>query len=291
MPLLASGTGPGSVASSSPDHPNPEHRGVHEEPFTYTEVMRNVAAKNRRLPLVIVNHMYNDYLGGRASLTRTGASGTADVPIPANVRMYDIAGAAHINLREQNKACREGHSQLDWSPVLRAQLVALDEWVRGQAAPPPSRLLVLEPRTNDSDVLQAPAYLTSAIVLAPKLDSDGNPIGGIRLPDVAVPIASHGYLNAPRTVTVCRQAGTYRPFARTEMDRKSTNDTRLSLEERYPSGLNEYVSKIRQAVRALIRERLLLEEDGIVITHAAAENPSFRPSTPRSRGSTGTAIQ
>lgn len=291
LPLLASGTGPGSVASVSPGRDNPEHRGVHEEPFTYADVMKHVGAKNRRLPLVIVNHMYNDYLGGRASLTRTGASGTADLAIPENVRMYDIAGAAHINEREQNKACREGHSQLDWSPALRAQLVALDEWVRGKAAPPPSQLLVLEPRTDDPDVLQAPAYLASAIVLAPKLDGDGNPLGGIRLPDMVVPIASHGYMNAPLTVLICRQSGTYRPFARTVTERKSANDKRLSLEERYPGGLNEYVSKIRQAVRSLIRERMLLEEDGIVITHAAAENPSFRPSTPRSRGSTGTVTR
>ena len=130
--------------------------------------MKHVAAKNRRLPLVIVNHMYNDYLGGRASLTRTGASGTTDMPIPANVRMYDIAGAAHINEREQNKACREGHSQLDWSPALRAQLVALDEWVQGKAAPPPSQLLVLEPRTNDPDVLQAPCLSCLSHSLGPK---------------------------------------------------------------------------------------------------------------------------
>jgi hypothetical protein len=291
LPLLASGTGPGSVASVSPGHENPEYRGVHEEPFTYAEVMKHVAAKNRRLPLVIVNHMYNDYLGGRASLTRTGASGTNDLPIPENVRMYDIAGAAHINEREQNKACREGHSQFDWSPALRAQLVALNEWVQGKATPPSSRLLVLEPRPNDPDVMQAPAYLASATVLVPKLDGDGNPLGGIRLPDMVVPIASHGYMNAPLRVLICRQAGTYRPFARTVAERKTANDGRLSLEERYPDGLNEYVSKIRQAVRSLIRERLLLEEDGIVIIHAAAENPSFRPSTPRSRGSTGTVTR
>jgi hypothetical protein len=32
-----------------------------------------------------------DYYSLRASLGRTGASGTADQPLPANVRMYDIA--------------------------------------------------------------------------------------------------------------------------------------------------------------------------------------------------------
>jgi len=291
LPVLASGAGPGSVASVTPGHANPEHRGVHEEPFTYADMMKQVGAKNRRLPVVIVNHMYNDYLGGRASLTRTGTGGTTDMPIPANVRMYDIAGGAHVNVREQNKECREGHSQLDWSPALRAQLVALDDWVRGKGAPPPNQLMVLEPRTSDPDVLQAPAYLAPAVVLVPKLDPDGNPLGGISLPDIAVPIASHGYPNAPATVLICRQAGTYRPFARTVTERKGANDVRLSLEERYPGGLNEYTSKMRQAARSLIGERLLLEEDGIVISHAAAEHPSFRPSAPRSRGSTANATR
>ena len=58
--------------------------------------------------------------------------------------MYDISGAQHINGRDRNKDCSEIPGQLDWSPALRAQLVALDEWVRGKAEPPPSRLFALE---------------------------------------------------------------------------------------------------------------------------------------------------
>jgi len=34
LPLMASGTGPGTVAGSTPAPPNLEHRGVHEEPLT-----------------------------------------------------------------------------------------------------------------------------------------------------------------------------------------------------------------------------------------------------------------
>jgi hypothetical protein len=272
MPLLDAGPGPTSVASETPGHSNPEHRGVHEEPFTYADAMKAVAAKQRDLPKVIVNNTYNDYMGGRAGLVRTGAKGTAEVALPANVRMYDISGAPHTNSRDKNKDCTEGQGQLDWSPALRAELVALDEWVRGKAAPPPSRLFAIEARTGDAEVFQAPAYLAGAVVMFPKRGADGNAQSGVVLPDVAAPIASHGFMNSPLTTMACRQAGTYRPFAK------------AALEMRYPGGLNEYVTKVRLAVNSLIADRLLLAEDGAVIINAAAENPAFAPSRPRARG-------
>jgi hypothetical protein len=270
IPLLDSGPGPGSVAWDTPGHSKPELRGVHEEPLTWADAMQ----AQHRPPRIVVNNTYNDYMGGRASLTRTGVRGTAQAAIPDNVRVYDIAGAPHTNSREKNKDCTEGQGQLDWSPALRAQLVALNEWVRGKAAPPPSRLFTLEARADDPEVLQAPAYLAGAVVTVPKLDRDHSPTSGVMLPDLAVPIASHGYMNSPLTTLACRQAGTYRPFAK------------AALEERYPGGINEYVAKVRMAVRSLVADRLLLEEDGVVIVHAAAENPSFPPTKPRSRGST-----
>jgi hypothetical protein len=283
MPLLDAGPGPTSVASETPGHSNPEHRGVHEEPFTWADAM-NAAARRRELPKVIVNNTYNDYMGGRAALARTGIKGTVDVAIPQNVRIYDISGAPHTNSRAKNKDCTEGQGQLDWSPALRAELVALDEWVRGKAAPPPSRLFAVEARPGDTEVFQAPAYLAGAVVVAPKRDRDGNAHSGVVLPDVAVPIASHGYMNAPLTTLACRQAGTYRPFANTAAERRDRNDERLSLEELYPGGVNEYVTKIRLAVQSLVADRLLLADDGAVIVNAAAENPAFAPTKPRARG-------
>jgi hypothetical protein len=284
IPLIAAGPGPGSVAAATPSHTDAELRGVHEEPLTYGDTMKAVVAKNRKLPRVIVSHAYNDYLGGRAALTRTGARATTDQPMPDNVRMYDISGSPHINGRGRNAECGEGPGQIDWSPAVRAQLVALDEWVRGKA-PPSSRLFELEARPQDAEVFQAPKYLVNAVVMVPKRDRDGNAMSGLVLPDVAVPIASHGYMNAPLTVQACRQAGTYRPFAKTAAER-AANDTRVALDERYPGGVNEYVGKVRQASRTLVAERLLLEEDAAVIVNAAAENAAFAPTRPRSRGAT-----
>ncbi|QJR12900.1 hypothetical protein DSM104443_03994 [Usitatibacter rugosus] len=272
MPLLDAGPGPTSVASETPGHTNPEHRGVHEEPFTYGEVMKVAGPKYTKLPLVMVNHTYNDYMGGRAALSRTGAKGSADLPIPDNVRMYDIAGAPHTNSRTKNKDCDEGQGQIDWSPALRAQLVALDLWVQGKASPPANKLFALEARPTDGEVFQAPKYLTGSVLMVPKLDRDHNPMSGVVLPDLMVPIASHGYMNSPLSVMACRQAGTYRPF------------TKEVLEARYPGGVNEYMTKIRLAVRDLESQKLLLEDDGAVIVNAAAENPAFAPSRPRARG-------
>ena len=284
LPLLAAGPGPGSVAWQTPSHTEPELRGVHEEPFAYGDVMKVAQTKYRKLPRVVVNHAYNDYLGGRAALTRTGAQGIVDLPIPENVRMFDISGSPHINGRAKNPECTEAPGQIDWAPAVRAQLVLLDEWVRG-TTPPASRLFELETRLSDPEVFQAPRFLAGAMVMVPKRDLDGNAMSGVVLPDVAVPIASHGYMNAPLTVMACRQSGTYRPFAKTTADRKP-DDTRVALNVRYPGGINEYLTRIRVATRALVAERLLLAEDAVVIENAAAENTAFTPTTPRARGAT-----
>lgn len=273
MPLMATGAGPGSdAASNTPGLSNPEFRGVHEEPFTYSNVIQFARKKNRgKLPVIIVHQAYNDYMGGRAGLTRTGTAGLVDVAFPENVRMFDMAGAPHSTGRAKNPECAEGPSQLDFSPALRAQLVALDEWTRGKP-PPANRLFVLEARPEDREIFQAPAYLPGARVGVPALDRDRNPTTGVLLPDVAVPVASYGNMNSPLTTAACRQAGTYRPFAKEV------------LEQRYPGGFNEYVGKVRATARALVADRLLLEEDAAVIVNAAADNTAFTPTRPRARG-------
>lgn len=285
IPLLDTGPGPGSVAAATPGAANAEMRGVHETPFTWGEVMKAVEGKYKGMPRVVVNNTYNDYLGGRASLVRTGTGG-ADTPVPGNVRIYDVSGAPHTNSRAKNPDCAEGQGQLDWSPALRAQLALLDEWVQRKGVPPPSRLFDIEVRPADAEVFQAPKYLAGAVVQVPKRDRDGNAMSGVVLPDVAVPIASHGYMNSPLAVMACRQAGTYRPFALTAEERKAKNDERLSLEERYPGGVNEYVTKVRLAAQGLVTDRLLLPEDAAIIVNAAAENPAFAPTKPRARGAT-----
>jgi len=246
--------------------------------------MQRLIAKNKFLPRVMVANMNTDYLSTRTSLIRTGAKGTTEAPLPSNVRMYDVAGAAHMNERLRSKACEDELGQLDWSPAVRAQLVALDDWVRTRADPPASRLMPLGPQRGDPRVLDVPKFLPGAVVLVPQVDQDGNSLGGVRLPDLEVPLGQHGDLNTPMTNGTCRLGGSYRPFARTAADRKARNDAKLSLEERYPGGLNEYTSRIRTAARNLVADRLLLPEDAAVIENAAADNAAFALTPPRARG-------
>ncbi len=282
LPLMASGTGPVTVAGSTPAPPNLEHRGVHEEPFTYAAVVARLQARNEPLPKIFVTHFNIDYMGGRASLTRTGAHGIVDLALPDNVRMYDIAGSAHLNMREQYKLCESMHGQLDWSPPLRAQLIALNLWVSEQLEPPPTCLMLLRPARDDETVYGAPRYLPGATVLVPQTDADDNPLGGIQVPDVAVPLGTHGRPNAPLTNVICRLAGTYKPFFALQQERLEANDPRLSLEERYPEGLNQYVQRVREVSDQLVAQRYLLEADAAVIVNAAADEIRLKPKPTRS---------
>lgn len=277
LPLMASGLGPNSVASSTPSPAVPEHRGVHEEPFSYDALIVALSARKETPPKIFVTHYNIDYMGGRASLTRTGAHGTAQRVIPSMIRMYDIAGAAHLNVREQNKECQYLHGQLDWSPPLRAQLFALNQWVTGNVTPAQSTLMSLrKPRENEG-VFLAPAYLPQATVLVPETDGDDNPVGGVRMPDVSVPLGTHGRPNAPLTNSICRLAGSYKPFAASTEERSKGTDPRLSLQERYPGGLNEYVRRVREASDQLVVARHLLPDDAAVIVNAAADEKLFVP--------------
>ncbi len=277
LPLMASGTGPASVASSTPAPPNLEHRGVHEAPFTYNEVLTTMRARQEPLPKIFVTHYTTDYLGGRASLTRTGSQGSTDISLAPEIRMYDIAGAAHLNLRERNADCTELPGQLDWSAPLRAQLYALNQWLAQGVEPPKSALMPLRKPETSEGVYIEPKYLPTAAVLVPQTTVDGNVIGGIQLPDVAVPLGTHGRQNSPLTNSVCRLAGSYQAFANTKAEREARTDSRLSLEERYPGGLTQYVKAVREASDKLVADRYLLNEDAAVIVNAAADEKLFVP--------------
>ena len=97
----------------------------------------------------------------------------------------------------------------------------------------------------------------------PKTDVDGNDIAGVRLPDVAVPLATYtgwSLRAGPQANDGCEAAGQYIPFARTRADREASGDPRLSVEERYPNFASYRHAAIR-AIDGLVRQRLMLCED------------------------------
>ena len=109
----------------------------------------------------------------------------------------------------------------------------------------------------------------------PALDADGNVRAGIRLPDIAVPLATQAgwnYRNASigAPERLAGEIGSYIPFAQTRADRARANDPRLSIEERY-RGRDEYVGKFAASAVELVQHGYLLAEDvADLLRHAAA---------------------
>jgi hypothetical protein len=274
LPIMQSGVGPESSANRTPSFEDPEFRGVIEEPLTIDEIITRLEARGESPPKIFLVNSQSDYLSLRASLARTGASGTGERAIPANVRMYDIAGASHVTVMEAPRQCKLHPAILDWTPVSRALLVRLDVWVASNSEPPPSRLMPLEPATNDPTVLRAPAHLPNAIVQRPRRDADGNSLGGVRLPDLAVPLGAHAAQNQPLSPN-CMLIGAYLPFAHTKAEREAAKDSRLSLAERYRHR-DDYVNRIRVAARELEQAGFLLREDAAIIMQSAAASPAFK---------------
>lgn len=99
-----------------------------------------------------------------------------------------------------------------------------------------------------------------------KVDSDGNEVAGIRVPDVAAPIATTtGWaLRAPAfgggPWDGCESSGQWIPFKATKAERLAAGDPRPSLEERYKDHAG-YVKAVEKEVRKLEQRQLLLPAD------------------------------
>jgi hypothetical protein len=274
LPILRSGTGPGSSADGAPSFADPEFPGVHDGVLTIGEIVAKVEGRGEIPPKMLMLNSTVDYSSIRASLGRTGAHGTTDLPLPANVRMYDVAGASHATVVKADQ-CTLPPGRLDWAPVARATLQRLDQWVAVNKAPPVTRLMPLQPAKDDPTVLQAPKNLPDAVVQVPQRDADGNPIGGVRLPDIAVPLGVNGAQNEPLSFT-CSLVGAFLPFAQTK---DSTDGRHPSLAERYKDQ-SDYMNRIRVAARVVETEGFLLPEDAAVIINSAAVAPIFKQKEP-----------
>jgi hypothetical protein len=274
LPILQTGTGPESSGNGAPSFASPEFPGVNDGPLAIGEIIAKVEARGEIPPKMLLINSTTDYYSLRASLGRTGASGTADQPIPANVRMYDIAGGSHVVVPKAPD-CRLLPGRLDWAPVSRAGLLRLDAWVAVNTEPPPTVLMPLEPAGSEPPALRAPSYLPNAVIQVPRRDTDGNAVGGVRLPDLAVPLGTHGGQNQPQSFT-CTLVGSFAAFAATKAQRESAGDSRPSIAERYRNR-DDYVGRIRVAAQDLIERGFLLPEDAAVIIQAAASSALFGP--------------
>ncbi|MBS1857206.1 MAG: hypothetical protein JST11_17685 [Acidobacteria bacterium] len=91
-----------------------------------------------------IMHVFSssEYWNQRASLTVTEMNGRYDAWIPGNVRIYHIAGTQHTPAAfpPTRGVCQQLMNPNDWTPHLRALLVALEQWVLQDVEPPPSEI-------------------------------------------------------------------------------------------------------------------------------------------------------
>ena len=259
------------------------------------------ATQAKVVPKIIYTSSSWEYWGSAASTIHTTLTGE-DIQIPNSSRVYLFAGTQHVPARMPVRETPETRGQLppnpmDYRPALRALYVALDHWVRTNAEPPASRYpkvaehsLVQRSAFNEAGLLSInvpqaaqPAFRLDNgeqesgiptivppragkpyMVLLPQVDDDGNELPGIRMPALAVPLATHAGWNlrspaigAPRELV--QLVGSMHPFARTR-DERAQGDTRAPVTERYASRAN-YLERIAQEAASLVRQRLLLKED------------------------------
>ncbi|HKV16965.1 MAG TPA: alpha/beta hydrolase domain-containing protein, partial [Reyranella sp.] len=231
-------------------------------------------------PKLIETNTSTEYWQKGASLLTTDPLGMKDVALPENSRLYMIAGTQHggrfgatadpgPNLNPRNP-----HSPM---PALRALLVALDEWVVSGKPPPPSAVPTLQDGTLvEPDKTGFPAIPGAAVVrvanevalpgdwvdpkpaerayrtLVCRVDDDGNEVGGVRLPDIAVPLAAYTGWNEYKP-----------PYPRGELADRDGSYLAFPAEKiaaRYKNRA-DYVAKVKAAVDRLVKDRLLLRED------------------------------
>ena len=296
---------------SYPDPTFPFAYETQTDPFTgRSDGILARCTLRRTCPKIIDTVSSNEYWGSAQSLVTTDPIGRRDTTPPDTVRVYLVASTQHVARQTMPKGvCSLPYNPVDQSPVLRALALALDRWVADGTAPPPSRyprivdgtLVAMEglsfprvpgivlptgptrrPRIDygpdfDKGLIGRvpPQVLADAYaVLVPKVDADGNEVGGVRLPDIAVPTGTAtGWAvrtpDAGGAGALCSLDGFFLPFARTPADRQAKGDPRPTLEERYRDKA-EYVTRVRQASAALERDGYLLAEDVQRIVDRAA---------------------
>jgi hypothetical protein len=267
--------------------------------FPYTDLeQRNIesardgilaAYKPEQLPKVIYTNTSVEYWGqGRAAaLTHTAIDGKTDATVPENVRIYLLSGTQH---GESAFPPSFGNGQAMGNPtpqanVMRALLRAAREWAVTGVRPPDSRYPRLRgetlvpltalrfpavPGLGDPRAIEGPGQMINEKFsplpfLVPQVDADGNELAGIRVPEVAVPLATTTGWNfrAERVghpKTIYALLGSYVPLSPTRAERDARRDPRLSIEERY-KGRDDYLQRIRAAANALVKERFILEQD------------------------------
>ncbi len=251
--------------------------------------------------LFLTNTSY-EYWGRAAALIHVQPDGRADATLHSDTRVYFLTGAQHgpRSLPLSKVGERYESNPTDQRPFQRALLRALELWVVDNTLPPPSVMprLIKGELTPESEVRfphipgvslpkhprlvrrldygpefasqgyatqEPPAVQGAFPLLVPQADADGNDLGGVRLPEVAVPLGTFTGWNfrAPGTGAPDQMVsfvGSFFPFPKTRAERERTKDSRVSIEERYEDR-TDYMRRAAAVVDSLIAQRFLLERD------------------------------
>jgi hypothetical protein len=307
---------PGRTFTQHEDHDYPENWFPFSTAYTLDKLSGKTGALFRGDgfdPLLIETNTSTEYWQKGASLLTTDPAGARDLSLPESSRVYLIAGTQHggrAGLDSRPGACANPTNPMSPGPALRALVVALEQWVTKGIAPPPSRVPSISAGTavEYADVRMPPvkglALPHGGNLIGPPVDwinppgarteiretqgepfygtrvsavdRDGNEVAGIRLPPIAVPLATHTGWNVYRQQPqeLCDRDGSFAPFARTKAEREASGDPRVSVEERYGSRAG-YVAKVKAAADALVAERLLLPADAAAYVKAAESSDRF----------------
>lgn len=221
-----------------------------------------------------------EYWTRGASLLHTDVDGKRDVSLDPHTRLYVFAGAQHLGGGSTNRGSYQNpcNPLNDRPPLLRALLVALDEWTSRGVPPPESRY----PRIKDGTLVsvdefrsqfpkipgvQLPAACYTPLrldfgprwekdgiadilppkmgrpyrTLVPAVDRDGNELAGVHLPDVAAPLATYTGWNLRATPHGAE--GMLAPYCGSYLPFVRTYEERLKAGDPRPAMLERYPSR------------------------------------------------
>lgn len=298
-----------------PDTNFPRQYAARINPFT--KVPDGILKRPTTDPKIIHTDTSNEYWQFRASLTGASEGGKMDFNESHKVRRYLLSSLQHGGFKGDppnrgiaNRQCEQPSNPTHPGPILRALVVALDDWVKNNTAPPETTV----PRIADATLVHAselklpkipgvtyeglyngsgdrdfgprvkgnsgvidlliPVVRAEHRVLVPQVDAIGNDIAGIRHPFVEAPVATLLGWNT-RTAEfgwpdLCDLLGSTIPLPKTRADAAVAGDPRPSLEELYGTHQG-YVQKVTEAAQKLQAQRLMLPEDvEMVIQEAQA---------------------
>jgi len=259
------------------------------------------AVKSNVVPKIFYTYTSYEYWGRDAALIHISPDGKSDVPLPDTTRIYFFAGGQHgpaaFPPPRNNTQNMSNPDDYKWS--LRALLMAMDAWVRDGTEPPlstypkvaqlvppsgvkfphiPGVNFPLHPMTAYRlDFSALPPKIGEAFpALVPQCDDDGIDLGGIRMPEVAVPLATYtgwnlrsANIGAPDQLFSMQ--GSWLPFPLDKTQGEANRDPRRSIAERYASR-EDYLSRVRDSAQHLVKSGLLLAGDvDPVVERSAAE--------------------